>query len=84
MNALTGSGEKYAKMDQTTSKGLDPTYLALQILKAVARKKEEVVFAPLDARAAIFFRNLLPNLVFKIIGKKAKKLAAANSSNKQD
>ena len=68
-------------MDDTTSKGLDPTDLALQILKAVASRRNEVVFAPLDARAAIIFRNLLPNLVFMIIGKKARK-SAIDSSKK--
>ena len=82
LNALTGDGKLYAKMDETTAKGLEPTDLALRILKATAAQKQEVIFAPLDARAAIFLRNVLPGLVFKILGSKARK--ALGNGKKED
>jgi dehydrogenase/reductase SDR family protein 7B len=64
-------------MDDTTAKGLDPDELADTILRAVAAGKKEVVAAPLDARAAVFFRNLLPDVVFKILASKARKALQA-------
>lgn len=80
LNALTGQGQKYAKMDETTAKGLDPHVLAGRVLRAAAVGKAEVVAAPLDAKAAILFRNLFPGLVFRILASKAKKALAAGGS----
>jgi dehydrogenase/reductase SDR family protein 7B len=82
LNALTGQGGKYGKMDETTAKGMDPDDLALRILKSAAKGKHEMVFAPIDARAAIFLRNLLPDLLFWILAKKARK--ALQQENKAD
>ncbi len=80
LNALTGQGQKHARMDETTAKGLDPHALAVTVLKAAAAGKAEVVAAPLDAKAAIFLRNVLPGLVFKFLAGKARKALAAESS----
>lgn len=87
LNALTGQGEKYAKMDETTAKGLDPSDLALRIFKAAAAGKEEVVFAPVDAKVAIWMRNVMPSLVFWILGSKARKaleVGAKGGGKKKD
>ena len=84
LNALTGQGEKYAKMDETTAKGLDPSDLALSIFKAAAAGKEEVVFAPIDAKVAIFMRNVMPGLVFRILGSKARKTLGAGGGKEED
>ncbi|EWM24961.1 short-chain dehydrogenase reductase sdr [Nannochloropsis gaditana] len=73
LNALTGRGEKYAQMDETTAKGLDPTRLAVKIFQAAAAGKQEVIFAPIDARAAIYLRNIIPHVVFRILARKAQK-----------
>eukprot|EP00624_Nannochloropsis_granulata_P003095 evm.model.NODE_25722_length_19825_cov_36.388348.7 len=73
MNALTGQGEKHGQMDETTAKGLDPSELALMIFKAAAMGKEEAVYAPVDAKVAIWMRNVMPALVFRILGSKARK-----------
>lgn len=84
LNALTGQGEKYAQMDDTTAKGLDPSDLALRIFRAAAAGKQEVVFAPLDAKAAILLRNVVPSLVFKILASKARKaLGGAGKEGKE-
>ncbi|GAB5032102.1 short-chain dehydrogenase [Nannochloropsis oceanica] len=73
LNALTGQGEKHGQMDETTAKGLDPSDLALKIFKAAAAGKKEAVYAPVDARVAIWMRNVMPDLVFSILGSKARK-----------
>lgn len=83
LNALTGQGEKYAKMDETTAKGLDPSDLALRIFKAAAAGKEEVVCAPVDAKVAIWMRNVMPGLVFRILGSKARKALGMGAKEKE-
>lgn len=80
LNALTGQGAKHGQIDATTAKGLDPHVLAVRVLGAAAAGKAEVVAAPLDAKAAIFLRNLLPGLVFRILAGKVRKALAADGS----
>ncbi|KAG7196509.1 hypothetical protein KM043_018518 [Ampulex compressa] len=41
VNALTGSGQTYGVMDQTTKNGYTPKYVAERILKAVLKQEKE-------------------------------------------
>lgn len=73
LNALTGSGASYGQMDQTTTNGYSPEYVAKKIVKAVAEKKKEIVISTLLPKLAIFLRKYLPFLYFFVMVKRAKK-----------
>ena len=73
MNALTGSGSKYATMDATTASGMEPSALAADILQAVASNTKEITKADLKTRAAIWLRTLAPEFVAKQMVKRARK-----------
>lgn len=73
LNALRGDGTIYGKLDETTNKGVAPEELAPRILSGVARRKAELVDAPLDARLARLIRHLCPSLLLCIMRRRAKK-----------
>lgn len=73
LNAVTGSGAKYAKMDETTAKGMAPEELAAKIIDAATRGKSELIVADLKTRAAIVARTLAPNLLIKMLVSRARK-----------
>jgi len=73
LNAVTGSGQAYAKMDATTAKGMDPAELATKILEAVAMEQDEVLACDLKTKAAIAARALLPGTLSKYMASRAKK-----------
>ncbi|EFN80815.1 dehydrogenase/reductase SDR family protein 7-like [Harpegnathos saltator] len=75
MNALTGSGQVYGIMDETTVNGYEPDYVAERILEAVLKQKKEVTIAPFLVKCAIIIRTLFPSLFFWLMQKRAKKLA---------
>lgn len=68
-NALTGDGTKFNKMDDATAKGLQPEELAKKALKAIARKKQEVIIAGSKETAAVYLKRFLPKLLSKIVRK---------------
>lgn len=78
LNAVTGSGELYGELDETTASGYSPESVANKIVASVAREKEEVVIAPLSARLAIGLRTVLPSLYFRIMERRAARGAAKN------
>ncbi|CAG9825370.1 unnamed protein product [Phaedon cochleariae] len=73
LNALTGSGSTYGKMDHTTETGYSSKFVAMQIIKAVAMKKNEVVISTLLPKMAIYLRKYLPTVYFYIMAQRAKK-----------
>lgn len=73
LNALTGDGNKYGKMDKTIEKGFAPEYVANEILNAVVSEKSDQVIAQFDARVGVYLRTLLPGLLFWILKKRADK-----------
>ncbi|XP_026285773.1 dehydrogenase/reductase SDR family protein 7-like isoform X2 [Frankliniella occidentalis] len=82
INAVTGSGQKYGVMDETTAGGYPPEYVAQQILNSVVLQEKEVVIATTGPCLAILLRSLSPSLYFWIMQKRANKmLADAKSKN---
>ncbi|XP_039292780.1 dehydrogenase/reductase SDR family protein 7-like [Nilaparvata lugens] len=75
LNAVTGSGEVYGEMDETTASGYSPEMVANKIVVSVAKQKNEVVIAPLSARIGIGLRTVLPSLYFRIMERRAAKAA---------
>lgn len=81
LNAVTGSGESYGKLDKDTENGVDPLELARDILQAVLNDEKDVFTAHFMARAALKIHYYLPSLFFWIMEKRAAKLALKNSKS---
>lgn len=77
LNALTGSGQKYGKIDAATATGANPDRMARQIVSEVVRGSRDVVIAPLAPRIAQYMRVLCPPLYFWLMAKRAKKMTRA-------
>ncbi|XP_052896677.1 dehydrogenase/reductase SDR family protein 7-like [Anopheles moucheti] len=74
MNALTGSGATYGKMDAATASGASAEDAASGILKAIARDEKDIIMAPIAPRVAYWLRHSIPSLYFWIMKKRAEKL----------
>ncbi|MDF2437392.1 MAG: short-chain dehydrogenase/reductase [Bacteroidota bacterium] len=68
VNAVTGKGQKFNKMDESTEKGLSADECAKQILSAIRNNKEEVFIGGKELRA-IWVKRLFPGLFSKMIRK---------------
>lgn len=73
INALTATGETFAKMGKNTGEGYPADKCATQILKAIKnQKKETYVGKPFGKeRLGLYVRQFFPNLFFKIARKQA-------------
>lgn len=71
-NAVCADGSQYGSMDKTTESGMDPVYVAEQILSAIIWQKDDVILAPLLHKLVIFIRTFIPTLYFKIMSMRAK------------
>uniref|UniRef100_A0A182RN17 Dehydrogenase/reductase SDR family protein 7-like n=1 Tax=Anopheles funestus TaxID=62324 RepID=A0A182RN17_ANOFN len=76
MNALTGSGATYGKMDAATASGASAEDSAAGILKAIARDEKDIIMAPIAPRAAYWLRHAMPSVYFWIMKKRAEKLTS--------
>nr|CAG4641758.1 EOG090X07KM [Eurycercus lamellatus] len=73
VNALTGDGNKYGKMDETTESGTDPAVAAEYIVQAIKNKTEEVQLCSIFYRLAVLIRVLYPKLFFLMMERRAAK-----------
>lgn len=73
INALTATGETFAKMGKNTGEGYPADKCANQILKAIKnQKKESYVGKPFGKeRLGLYVRRFFPSLFFKIATKQA-------------
>ncbi|XP_066546005.1 dehydrogenase/reductase SDR family member 7B-like, partial [Amia ocellicauda] len=62
-----------ALLDKNTAEGRDPRDVADAILKAVGRKKQDVLMAGLLPTVAVYMRTLCPALFFKFMAARARK-----------
>lgn len=65
-------------MDKTTASGLPPEQVARTVVRAVETHNPEVLPAPLIHKIAVIIRPLLPQLLFWIMSRRAKKQSQAN------
>ena len=71
INAITGTGKKHDKMDESTGNGLSAEVCARQILSAIKKEKEEVFIGGKEL-IAVTIKRLFPGLFTKFI-RRAKK-----------
>lgn len=69
LNALTGDGSPQQTMDVATENGLDPSYFAKQMIKAIAQKKEEAYIAGTKEKLGIYVKRWFPKLFSVLIRK---------------
>lgn len=67
LNAYTGSGDAYGKMDSNTEKGFLPEYVAKKIVAAIVGKNKEEVIAQFVPKVAIALRKFFPSLYFLVM-----------------
>ncbi len=68
INAITGSGEKHNKMDNSTEEGLSAEACAGQILNALEKGQEEIFIGGKELRA-VWIKRFFPKLFSKLIKK---------------
>ena len=65
-HALTGSGAAYGKMMRVHARGMDPDRCAARILKAVLRRKEEVLVGGPEVYT-VYLKRLLPRALSALV-----------------
>lgn len=69
INALVGNGSRQNTMDKGTENGLLPEYFVKRMLKAIARKKQEVVIGGKLEVLAVYMKRFLPKVLSNMIRK---------------
>ncbi len=69
LNALKGDGTTHNKMDEGIQKGLEPTYIAKKIIRAIENNKEEILIAGTKEKFAVFLKRFFPSLLSKILAR---------------
>jgi len=69
INALVGNGSRQNTMDKGTENGLLPEYFAKRMLKAIAKKKYEVVIGGKLEVFAVYMKRFFPKIIAKMIRK---------------
>jgi dehydrogenase/reductase SDR family protein 7B len=67
LNALTGGGRKYRRMDEAQKKGMTPEECADEIIRAIAGMKEEVIIGKGFIRYASYVRRFFPGIYSRLI-----------------
>lgn len=73
LNAVTGTGSKYGVLDKTTAMGMEPSEVALVVLKAVRQMSKDILLAGTLPTLAVYLRALWPALFFKLMASRARK-----------
>ena len=66
VNALTGDGKKYGKMEKLQEQGMTAQKCAKKILRAISKGKEETLIGGSEI-ITVYFRRFFPTLFSKII-----------------
>ncbi|KAI9549240.1 Dehydrogese/reductase SDR family protein 7like [Daphnia sinensis] len=69
LKALTADGSYQGTMDETLENGLDPSFVARHIIKAIRKGKQEVNIAGLREAAAAYLKRFFPTLLSVIVRK---------------
>lgn len=77
MNALNPDGSKYGITDSTTQLGMSPDHVASCIIQAACDHTKEMLISPFLFKLVVYLRNLLPNVYFLIMKKRADKQRSA-------
>lgn len=69
LSALKGDGSLHAKMDPELARGMPAEECARQILKAVARGKEEICVGAAREKTLVYLKRFLPGLLTKMVSR---------------
>jgi short-subunit dehydrogenase len=69
MHALTGSGAELNDEDKRNSHGMSPESVAMKIVSAIRKKKEEVYFGGMTELTSIYLKRFLPGIFSKLVRK---------------
>lgn len=84
-SAMIGNGQRYGKVDNTTSQGADPNDVAMHILNSVAcNQAESIIAAGWSAKVAIWIRFFFPGILQKILVKRYRMSLIPGSSWKNN
>ncbi len=70
-NALKADGTKQNTTDRATANGMHPDVFAKKVLKAISRKKQEVIIGGAKVVLAIYIKRFFPRLLSNMIRKVA-------------
>lgn len=70
VSALKGDGSQHAKMDPELEQGMPAEECARQILRGVARKKQEIVVAAARERTLVLLKRFFPTKLARMIGRR--------------
>jgi len=73
LNAVTGTGDNYGRMDAATASGHSPDYIAKKTYNAIVHGDSDVVICSLLPRVAIFLRSFCPEIFFWLMAGRARK-----------
>lgn len=73
VNALAADGSKHGKLDETTAKGMKPSYVATKCLSALIEGKPRFILADAKTKVAVWMRAFAPTLLDHIMVKRAEK-----------
>ena len=68
-NALVGNGDLQNKMDVATDNGILPEVFAKKMIRAIQKKKREVVIGGLKETASVYLKRISPALLAKVVRK---------------
>jgi short-subunit dehydrogenase len=68
LSALRGDGSKYAKTDPELVNAMPAEECARQILRAVARRKNEIVIGAPREKVLVYAKRLFPDLLTRMVG----------------
>jgi short-subunit dehydrogenase len=71
LNALTGDGTAYNKMDKATNNGLTSEVFAKKLLKAVKRQQQEIYISGFKEKLGVYTQRFFPKLLSVMIRKLA-------------
>lgn len=69
LHALTGDGTALNKMDASTDKGMDPHRFARKMIRAIAKRKEEVYIGGVKEVFAVYLKRFLPSVFSRVVRK---------------
>lgn len=69
VSALKGDGSKHAKMDPELARGMPVEECARQILKGVARAKEEICVAAPREKTLVYLKRFLPGVLTRMVSR---------------
>jgi dehydrogenase/reductase SDR family protein 7B len=67
LNAITGDGKKYGRMDELMSEGLTADECAVRIIRAVADGKEEIIIGKGLIKYSAYVRRFFPRVYSRLI-----------------